>query len=72
MQFLKRAALILAVDAISISAQSSFAQQETDPDHYDQPIAAKASHKSTAVHQKQGKANLASHRAKHHPAHRNA
>jgi hypothetical protein len=73
MQFVKRTVLILAMAAISFGAQSSFAQQEIDPDHYDQPMSAKApAQKSPAGHKKEGKANVASQSAKHHPAHHNA
>jgi hypothetical protein len=57
--------------AVSMTASTSFAQQEVDPDHYDQPIAAKSAvkapaHKATAQKRNSGKANVASHRAKQH------
>ena len=42
MKNLRKAVLMLAVAAVSLTAQYSFAQQEVDPDHYDQPIVTKA------------------------------
>jgi hypothetical protein len=72
MQFLRKAALVIAMAGVSIGAQCAFAQQEVDPDHYDQPVAraatkapAKAAtHKSAAVRHPQGKANAANHHSK--------
>ena len=69
MSFLRGMFLLLTIAAVSMSATSSFAQQEVDPDHYDQAIAAKNTvkapvHKSTARKQNAGRANVASHRAK--------
>lgn len=70
MKTLRTMALMLVVAAVSFSAKQSFAQQEVDPDHYDQPIAAKPavktpSHKASA----HPKANLASKHGKQHRSH---
>jgi len=69
MSFVRGMFLLLTIAAVSMSATSSFAQQEIDPDHYDQPIAAKSTvkapvHKSAAQKQKAGKAHVASHHGK--------
>jgi hypothetical protein len=73
MKFLRGMFLMLTIAAVSMTATSSFAQQEVDPDHYDQPIAAKSAvkapvRKSTAQDRNSGKAKVASHRAKPHVA----
>ena len=65
---------MLVVAAVSFSAKQSFAQFEVDPDHFDQPVAAKAAakapiHKVTAHHSAHAKTNLASGRAKQHRSH---
>jgi len=64
---------MLAV-AVPFSATLAFCQQEVDPDHFDQPVAAKAAVKAparkvTAQHHAQGAANLASKRTKQHRSH---
>ena len=69
MQFLRKMALMFVMAGVSLGAQYSFAQQEIAPDHYDQPIPAKAAakaptHKSAAVHHPNGKSTTANHRAK--------
>jgi len=68
MKSLRNLVLMLAVAAVSFSATQAFSQQEVDPDHFDQPIAARApAHKVTA-HHAYGKSNVASKRAKQHHA----
>jgi len=61
---------MLAVAAVSFSTTQVFAQQEVDPDHYDQPLAAKPAAKAPArgvtAHHANGKVNVASKRAKQH------
>ena len=68
MKFLRTLTLALVAAAVSFSAEQAFCQQEVDPDHYDQPVAAKSpSHKITAKHKAQGKTKIASkHGKKHH------
>lgn len=73
MKNLRKAILMLAVAAVSLTAQYSFAQQEVDPDHYDQPIVAKAkagTPKHVAARQTHTKTNVAKHQAKQqsHPS----
>jgi len=70
MKNLRKMVLILAVAAVSLTAQYSFAQQEVDPDHYDQPIVAKAktgTQKHSAARPAHAKPNAANHQAKQHP-----
>lgn len=74
MNSLRTVVLMLAVAAISFSAQRCLAQQEVDPDHFDQPVAAKAVAKQTAPsvtthHHSRGKANLASKHARQRHSH---
>jgi hypothetical protein len=62
--------LTLAVAAVSFNATQAFSQQEVDPDHYDQPVAAKPAvkapvHKVAASNHAQGR-TVASKRAKQH------
>ena len=67
MKSLRNLVLMLAVAAVSFSATQAFSQQEVDPDHYDQPIAAKAPvHKVASQRHAYGKSNVASKRAKQH------
>ena len=67
MKTLRTMALMLVVAAVCFSAKQSFAQQEVDPDHYDQPIAAKAAAKApTHKVTTHAKANLASKPGKQH------
>ena len=68
MNFLRGTCLLLTITLVSLGAPA-FAQQEVDPDHFDQPTApkpaVKAPIKSSAAHkQTRGKANAANHRAK--------
>ena len=72
MKNLRKMVLLLAVAAVAMTAQYSFAQQEVDPDHYDQPIVARASAKAgtqkhVAARPTHAKANVASHKAKQQP-----
>jgi hypothetical protein len=74
MKSLRIAALILALGAFSISSLPANAQQEVDPDHYDQPSAASTQapaaqgHHKAAASQHHSNVKLAS---KHtHKAHR--
>jgi hypothetical protein len=76
MKSLRIAALILALGAFSINSLPASAQQEVDPDHYDQSATAPTkgsaaqSHKKVTAAQHHSNANLAS---KHtHKAHRHA
>lgn len=71
MTFLRAMFLLLTIAAVSLSSKPSFAQQEVDPDHFDQAVTSKQSvkapiHKSTAQKQNHGKTNVASRRAKQH------
>lgn len=77
MKSLRTLALMLAIAAVSLSAKQSFGQQEIAPDHFDQPIAAKAAakapaHKITAQHHANAKANVASKQGKQHRSHATA
>jgi hypothetical protein len=77
MKSLRMMVLMLAVAAVSFSATQAFSQQEVDPDHYDQPLAAKPAvkapaHKVSASKHAQGRTNLASKRSKQHRAHATA
>ena len=71
MKSLRNLILTLAVAAVSFSATQAFSQQEVDPDHYDQPVAAKSAakapaHTLTAQHHAYGKTTVASKRGKQH------
>jgi hypothetical protein len=71
MNFLRGMFLLLTITAVGLSAQPSFAQQEVDPDHYDQPVARKsapqkAAPKASAKKQTGGKNTVAKNRAKQH------
>jgi hypothetical protein len=75
MKSLRIAALILALGAFSMSSLPAHAQQEVDPDHYDQSTAAPAkgsgaqSQKKITAAQHHSNANLASkhtHKTHHH------
>jgi hypothetical protein len=77
MKSLRNLVLMLAVAAVSFGTTKAFAQQEVDPDHYDQPAAAKSvakapAHKVTAQHHAYGQANLVSKRGKQHRSHATA
>jgi hypothetical protein len=77
MKSLRIAALILALGAFSINSLPANAQQEVDPDHYDQPAAAQASaaqsHKQAAAAQHHSNVKLASkHTHKTHHNHASA
>ena len=77
MKTLRTMALMLVVAAFSFSAKQSFAQFEIAPDHYDQPVAAKAAAKApankvTAHHSTHAKATLASKHGKQHRSHATA
>jgi hypothetical protein len=68
MKSLRTMVLVLAVAAVSFSAKQAFSQQEVDPDHFDQPVAAKrtpTAHKASAHQRAHGRATLASKRSKH-------
>jgi hypothetical protein len=76
MKSLRIAALILALGAFSINSLPASAQQEVDPDHYDQSTAAPSkgpvaqSHHKASASQHHSSVKLAS---KHtHKAHRHA
>ena len=69
MKSLRTMILVLAVAAVSFSAKQAFSQQEVDPDHFDQPVAAKTAttaHKASAQHHLNARTSLASKRSKHH------
>lgn len=67
--------LALAVAALTLTSEKGFAQQEVDPDHYDQPVAQKPqstrSLKATVQHKSGSKTNVAKKRARKHTS-RNA
>jgi len=83
MKSLRALVLMLAVGAFASFSMPAHAQQEVDPDHFDQPSAqanvhgskAQSHYKATAAHnqQQQGNAKLASKHAagkrSHHHAH---
>lgn len=82
MKSLRIAALILAVGAFPLFSMQAHAQQEVDPDHFDQPSAqisahgsrAQNSHKAVAAHNRNhGNTKLASKHAagkgSHHHSH---
>jgi len=77
MKSLRTMVLMLAVAAVPFSAMQVVAQQEVDPDHFDQPVAAthaaKApTHKQSAQHHVNGRTSLASKHAKQHHSHATA
>ena len=68
MNFLRGTCLLLTLTLVSLAAPA-FAQQEVDPDHFDQPATAKAAvkapvHTATVHKQFRGKTSAANHRAK--------
>jgi hypothetical protein len=68
MNFLRGTCLLLTISLVSLGAPA-FAQQEVDPDHFDQPATAKAAvkapvHTATAHKQVHAKTSAANHRAK--------
>ena len=71
MKTLRAMVLMLAVAAVSFNATQAFSQQEVDPDHYDQPVAAKPAVKApvqkvSASNHVKGNKTLASKRSKQH------
>jgi hypothetical protein len=77
MKTLRMTVLMLAVAAVSFSTTQAFSQQEVDPDHYDQPLAAKPAAKApaqkvSASNHAKGHATLASKRSKQHHTHATA
>ena len=77
MDRLRTMVLVLAVAAVPLSAMRVVAQQEVDPDHFDQPIAAKQAtkapaHKLSAQQHAHGRTSLASKHAKQHHSHATA
>jgi hypothetical protein len=71
MKFLRNLLLASAVTVLSFGATQAFAQQEVDPDHFDQPAAAKQAAKLPSLKAKththaNGKTNIASKRARQH------
>jgi hypothetical protein len=76
MKALRTMVLAFMVAGVSLTATQAFAQQEVDPDHYDQPVATKPAAKPTTQkaathHHPQGKANLASKHSKQRHSHVN-
>ena len=68
MNFLRGTCLLLTITLVSLGAPA-FAQQEVDPDHFDQPATARAAVKapinsSTAKKPVHGKTSAANHHAK--------
>ena len=77
MKSLRISALMLALSAFSIGSIPAHAQQEIDPDHFDQPATAKAAvkapvHSATAHKQVRGKTSAANHHAKSQSSKRTA
>jgi hypothetical protein len=71
MKSLRSMVLLVAVASVSFTAQQAFAQQEIDPDHFDQPVATKPvakapAHKATAQSHAQARTNIATKHAKQH------
>jgi len=69
MKSVRAIVLMLAVAAVSFNATQAFSQQEVDPDHYDQPLAAKPAvkapaHKVSASNHARSNKTLASKRSK--------
>ena len=76
MNFLRGTCLLLTISLVSLGAPA-FAQQEVDPDHFDQPSSAKATvkapvHSATAHKQARGKTSAANHHAKSQSSKRTA
>ena len=76
MNFLRGTCLLLTITLVSLGAPA-FAQQDVDPDHFDQVASAKPAVKaptknSTAHKQLRGKTSAANQRAKSHSAKRPA
>jgi hypothetical protein len=76
MNFLRGTCLLLTITLVSLAAPA-FAQQEVDPDHFDQPSTAKTAvkapvHSSTTHKQLRGKTSAANHRAKSQSSKRTA
>jgi len=76
MNFLRGTCLLLTITLVSLAAPA-FAQQEVDPDHFDQPATAKAAvkapvHSATAHKQVRGKTSAANHHAKSQSSKRTA
>jgi len=71
MKFLRGMFLLLTITAVGLGAQPSVAQQEVDPDHFDQPVASRQAPKqvakSTAHKQTRGKNTVANQRTKQQP-----
>ena len=69
MDLLREIALLLAVAAISLSGTLAFAQQEVDPDHFDQPVAqtqkAAPAHHQKRAHSTVARKGTAKHRRSH-------
>ena len=68
MNFLRGTCLLLTITLVSLAAPA-FAQQEVDPDHFDQPASTKSVmkapiSKSTAQKRLHGKSSAANHHAK--------
>ena len=68
MNFLRGTCLLLTITLVSLAAPA-FAQQEVDPDHFDQVASTKPAvktsiSKSTGQKRLHGKTNVANHRAK--------
>jgi hypothetical protein len=76
MNFLRGTCLILTITLVSLAAPA-FAQQEVDPDHFDQVASTKSAvkapiSKSTAQKRLHCKTSTANHRAKSQPSKRSA
>jgi len=76
MKSLRLSALILALEAFSIFSVPAHAQQEVDPDHFDQPIAASSHvrgtktgghHKAPAVQRRSSKQTTSARLHRGHP-----
>lgn len=66
MKSLRMLVLMFAVGAFSPFLMHAYAQQEVDPDHFDQPATAKASVYSSKA-QNNHHASAADHQARKHP-----
>lgn len=69
MKTLRTVVFAIMAAAVSLGATQVSAQEEVNPDHYEQPVAAKkvvktSSYQASAQHHPQGKTNLASKHAK--------
>ncbi len=74
MKSLRAMVLMVAVAALSFNATQALSQQEVDPDHYDQPVAAKPAaqapvNKVSTGNRTRGHENLASKRSRQHHSH---